>query len=163
MPGPVSSTSIVTRPALSRERIVMRPGSRPDARIACSALTTKFSSTCWSSVSTADTYCVELSSTRSSICSDARRRCRSSATEVITSVNRMGAAAPGCWRANIARLRMMLQARALLLNQPQIGFHRFRHVGLHLQQLREAENRLERVVDLVGDAGNELADRGETF
>ena len=49
-------------------------------------------------------------------------------------------------------------AGALLLNQDEIALDAFRHVGLHLQQLGEAENRLQRVVDLVRDAGHELAD-----
>jgi hypothetical protein len=34
---------------------------------------------------------------------------------------------------------------------------------LHLQQLGKAEDCLERVVDLVRDAGHELADRGESL
>ena len=38
-----------------------------------------------------------------------------------------------------------------------------RHVRLHLQQLGEAEDGLQRVVDLVRDAGHELADRREAL
>ena len=86
--------------------------------IACSALTTKLSTTCCSSVSTASTCCFELSSTRSSMSSDSSRRCRSSATDVMTSMSRTG--------AGLARLLPREQrevaddaagAGALLLNQ----------------------------------------------
>ena len=56
----------------------------------------------------------------------------------------------------------MPQARALSfwISRRSV-FTLVRHVVLHLQQLGEAEDRLQRVVDLVGDAGDELADGGE--
>ena len=54
-------------------------------------------------------------------------------------------------------------AGALLLNQRQIGARRFRHVLLHLQQFGEAEDRLQRVVQLVRDARHQHADRREAL
>ena len=55
----------------------------------------------------------------------------------------------------------MSRAGGLLLDEVQLLAHRV--VGAHLlgEEGREAEHRGERVVDLVGDVGGQLADRRE--
>ena len=54
-------------------------------------------------------------------------------------------------------------ARAFLLDQREVRARLLRHVLLHLQQLGEAEDRLQRVVQLVRNAGHQHANRGQAL
>ena len=69
-----------------------------------------------------------------------------------------------CWRLKRDRLRMMPLARALSLwMSARSARMSSRTVGIALQNLRGSRNRLQRVVELVRDARQQHADRGETL
>ena len=54
-------------------------------------------------------------------------------------------------------------ARALLVDRREIGAHPFVHLRVMLKQLGKPGDRLQRIVQLVGDAGHEHADGREPF
>ena len=134
-------------------------GAGSACTIACSALITKFSSTCCSSVKIAITVrCDSL------VDLDADVQLLELAlaqldTEATTSRSRTGDGSDIC-RPKRDRLRMIALARVLSFwISVEVGARLLRHVLAHLQQLGEAEDRLQRVVQLVRDARHEHADR----
>ena len=54
-------------------------------------------------------------------------------------------------------------AGAFLVDQREVGAHAFVHLRVMLEQLRKPGDRLQRIVQLVGDAGHEHADGREPF
>ena len=75
-----------------------------------------------------------------------------------------GDGGPECWLLNRERLRMISRARPLcVLMKPISSARRATCRRTALEQLGGAENRLQRVVELVRDAGYQDADGGETL
>ena len=135
-------------------------------RIACSALSIRLSSTCCSWPKSASTFGTTGGKSVVSWTPDMRNAySRSASTRWQTSTMSCGARAAPWRRANASRLRTMRAARSdssamrrRSLATSSGGTRVDAVAQLLLDQLRVADDAGERVVQLVRDAGNELAD-----
>ena len=174
MPWPVSQMNSSTAAAAC---VVARPtrsrfGGRP--RIACSALSSRFSSACWIWLPSATTDGSvgwnsgdELDAVQPELVGAQRQDAARTGPRCPA-----GARAAAWRRANASRLRTIRAARS---DSSAIRRRSLRQLGarpnalaggvahLLLQQLRVADHARERVVQFVRDAGDELADRRQLF
>ena len=162
-PGPSSLTSTTTASRSAscqvRTTIVPRPCA---ASIACSALRVRLSSTCWSWCASANTggrpaaKRVDDADVRDALLVGAHRQ---RFTHHLVDVH------PGPGRVPLARERQEVPhdpGGSLRLVEDDVEAALGRGVGGALRQpLRPGEDRRERVVQLVRDAGHRLAERGE--
>ena len=125
---------------------------------------TKFSTTCSSSVKLACTFRIDDVSTSSVMDDMSRSRFRSWSTSLMTSRRSTSAGGPVCWALKRDRLRMISRARPLCVLTKAISS---RTTGSRswpaFEQLDRSQDRLQRVVELVRDAGHEHAHGRETL
>ncbi len=144
---------------------MMRPRSARDASIDCCALITKFSVTCSSSVKLAWTFRDDVVSTSSTM-PDAVEIAAPELDDLGDHVAQVDgrSAGPLCWLLKRDRLRMISRARPLCVFRNAISSSASGDmIRLMLEQLRRAENGLQRVVQFVCDAGDQHANRGQAF
>ena len=132
--------------------------------MACWALITKFSVTCSSSVKLALTFRTERQLDVERDRALSRSALRSWTTSAMTSRMSTSVSGPGCWLLNRERFLMISRARPLCVLTNAISASTSgRQVLVALEQFHGAEDRLQRVVELVGDSGHEQAHGGQAL